>query len=39
MGYKIYRLVELIDGEKKIKIIPYWIAQKIKMFCLIYLIK
>ncbi len=39
MGNIIYRLMEKLDGEKGRKIIPYKLAQKIKMFCLTYLIK
>lgn len=32
-----YRLVEWIDGEKGIMIIPYRIAERIKLFCLRYI--
>lgn len=39
MGLMIYRLIEKIDGEKGKRIIPYVIGQRIKMFCLCYLIK
>ena len=39
MGITIYRLIEQIDGEKGIKIIPYKLAQRIKVFLLNYLIK
>lgn len=38
MGYLIYRLMEILDGEKGIKLIPYKIAESIKHFCLTYLI-
>lgn len=34
MAIKLYRLMELIDGEKKIRIIPYYIAQQIKVYLL-----
>lgn len=38
MGIKLYRLIELIDGEKGLQLIPYRIGQKVKMFLLIYII-
>lgn len=33
----IYRLMELIDGEKKFKLISYKLAEKIKIYCLNYI--
>lgn len=39
MGNIIYRLMEKLDGEKGIKIIPYKLAQRIKIFLLTYIIK
>lgn len=33
----IYRLMEITDGERGFKIIPYPIAQRIKMFCLLHI--
>ena len=39
MGYLIYKLMEKLDGENGIRFIPYKIAEKIKVFCLTYLIK
>ncbi len=34
-GVYLYRLMESIDGEKKIvKILPYRIAVRVKLFCL-----
>lgn len=39
MGYLIYRLMEKLDGENGIKLIPYKLAEAIKHFCLNYLIK
>jgi hypothetical protein len=40
MAIEIYRLLEWLDGErdKRIKIIPYPIAQRIKVFLLNYFI-
>lgn len=34
MAENLYRLLEQIDGEKGLKIIPYKIAQKIKVYLL-----
>ena len=34
MPILIYKLIEYIDGEKHLKLMPYNIAQKIKMFLL-----
>lgn len=34
-----YRLIEQIDGEKGLRLIPYVLGQRIKMFLLIYCIK
>jgi len=41
MAIKLYRLIEWIDGEKTrlIKLLPYRIAEKIKLFLLMYCIK
>ena len=33
----LYRLMELVDGERGIKIIPYRYAQRIKVWCLMYI--
>jgi hypothetical protein len=38
MGILIYRIIESIDGEKYFHLIPYKLGQKIKVFCLKYLI-
>lgn len=38
MGRFIYRLMEILDGEKGSKLIPYKLAERIKKFCLNYLI-
>lgn len=39
MGIILYRLIELIDGENKYNLIPYYIAERIKVFILTHLIK
>jgi len=39
MGSLIYKFMERIDGEKGIRFIPYKLAERIKVFCLTYLIK
>ena len=39
MGTLLYKLMERIDGEKGIRFIPYKWAEKVKVFCLTYLIK
>ncbi len=41
MGEYLYRLLEWLDGEKKrkIKVIPYSMAEKIKVFLLQNVIK
>ncbi len=39
MGVFIYRLMEHINGEKGYKLIPYRTSERIKVFCLTYLIK
>jgi hypothetical protein len=39
MAEAFYRMIENLDGERRIKVIPYPIAQKLKMLILIYLIK
>ena len=38
IGQLIYRLMEAADGEHKVKIISYRAAERIKLFCLVYLI-
>ena len=37
MYEKGYRIIESIDGEHGFKIIPYGVAQKIKVFCLLHI--
>jgi hypothetical protein len=37
MFVAIYRLMEVLDGERRLKIIPYRTAQKIKVFCLTFI--
>ena len=39
MGIKIYRFLEKIDGEKGNQLIPYKIAERIKIFLLRYCIE
>jgi len=39
MAEKLYRILEQIDGEKGLKIIPYKAAQILKVFLLIHFIK
>ena len=34
----LYKLMEEIDGEHRIKLIPYKYAQRIKCFCLLHII-
>jgi hypothetical protein len=34
MTVAIYRLMEIVDGEKGPKLLSYRVAQKIKMWCL-----
>ena len=34
IGCLIYRLCELLDGEKGLKILDYKVAEVIKVFCL-----
>ena len=38
MGTLIYKLMERIDGEKGIRFISYKVAERVKVFCLKYLI-
>jgi len=38
IGTLVYRGIESVDGEKKYKIIPYPIAERIKLFVLTYFI-
>lgn len=38
MSIKIYRLLERLDGEKGVKLIPYSIAQRFKVLLLRYFI-
>ncbi len=33
----IYRLMELIDGERGFKLISYRLAEKVKLYCLSYI--
>lgn len=33
----IYRVCEAIDGERGLKILPYRIAQRIKLYCMLYI--
>lgn len=35
MGHSLYRLIEHINGEKGLKLIPYSMGQKIKLFLLL----
>ncbi len=37
IAVKVYRILELIDGEKGLKIVPYKVAQPIKMTALMFL--
>jgi len=37
MFVAIYRLMEALDGERRLKIIPYRTAQIIKVFCLTFI--
>ncbi len=32
MAILIYRLIEQLDGEKGVKVIPYRIAQRVKVY-------
>jgi hypothetical protein len=34
MWIKLYRLMEKLDGERGFKLLPYSVAEKIKLFCL-----
>lgn len=38
MPIKLYRIMELTDGEKGLKLIPYRLAQRVKMLLLTYFI-
>ena len=33
----LYHIIEMLDGERGIKLIPYKVAQRIKMFLLGYI--
>ena len=39
MSEKLYKLIELINGEKRYKFISYNLGQRIKMFLLVYFIR
>lgn len=34
LAESIYRMMEKVDGEKEIKLIPYKYAEAIKLYCL-----
>ena len=38
IGVWIYRLMEMVDGEKGLRLVPYRYAERIKLFCLQFIV-